>query len=93
MCFGSDVLVYFSVLIDEFDGSVGEPHGKQLAGSLAERHPVVIYCIAVELEPFGGLVRVDVPPIDDVVVADAEWGWQYLVSSLKEHHETEVHMS
>lgn len=93
MSFSSDVLVHLAVLIDELDRAIGESHGEQVAGALAEGHPVVVDRKAIKLEPLGGLVGVDVPSIDDIVVADAEWNQQYLVNSLKEHHETEVHMS
>lgn len=87
------MLVDLAVLIDELDRAIGEPHGQQVAGALAEGHPVVVDRKAVELQPLGGLVGVDAPSIDHIVVANAECNQQYLVNSLKEHHETDVHMS
>ena len=93
MRFIGDVLLDLAVLIDEFDGAICESDSCDLTGTSAEGHPVVIDGVGVEVEPFARLSGVDIPFIDDIVIADAEWEARYLVSSLKEHQLTDVHMS
>lgn len=72
MRLGRDVLFYFAIFIDEFDGAICKPDGDDVAGTLAEGHPVMVDGIGVEIEPFAGLSCVDVPFVDDIVVSDAE---------------------
>lgn len=88
-----DMLLDFAIFIDELDGAIGESDGCNIAGTSAEGHPIVIDGVGVEIKPFTGLSGVDIPFIDDIIITDAEWGERYLVSSLKEHQLTEVHMS
>ena len=88
-----DVLLDFAVFIDKFDGAVTKTNRRNIAGAPAEGHPIVVDCVGVEFHPLGGLAGVGIPLVDDVVVTDAEWGRKYLVSSLKEHQDTDVHMS
>ena len=88
-----DMSLNFAIFVDKFDAAVSKSNGYQVAGTLAEGDPVVIDGVGVEIEPFSGCGGVDVPLVDDIVVTDAGWGGVYLVSSLKEHQETEVHIS
>ena len=93
MCFVGDMTFYFAIFVDEFDGTICKPDCCHIAGSFGERHPIVFDGVGVEFQPFGGSARVDIPFVDDVVLSDADYGECYLVTSLKEHHETEVHIS
>ena len=93
MCLVGDVLLDFAVFIDKFDGAIAKTHSHNVTGAPAEWHPIMVNSVGVKFHPLGGLTGVGIPLVDDVVVADAGWGWKYLVSSLKEHQDTDVHMS
>ena len=72
MSFGGDVLVDLAILIDQLDGAICESDCEEVAGALAEGHPVMIDCVAVQFQPLGGLASVHVPSVDDIIVADTE---------------------
>lgn len=87
------MLFDFAIFINQFDGAISESEGCEVTGAFTKRHPVMISGIIFELKPFSSLSGVHVPFIDDIVIADANSKNRYLVSSLKEHQETEIHIS
>ncbi len=43
-----DMFLDFTILVDEFDGTICEGHCHGIAGSFAEGHPVVVDGVGVE---------------------------------------------
>lgn len=72
MCFCGDMLVDLAILIDELDGAICESDCEKVAGTLAEGHPVMIDCVAVQFQPFCGLSRVYIPSVDDIIITHAD---------------------
>lgn len=75
MCLSGDMLFYFAVFIDEFDGTISKANCEDIAGAFGEGHPIVVNGVGVKIQPFGSLCSVDVPFIDDIVISDAEQRW------------------
>ena len=64
------MLFDFTVFIDKFDSSICKSYSNNVTSTLAEGHPIVIDGVGVQIEPFSGLPRVDIPFIDDIVISD-----------------------
>jgi hypothetical protein len=88
-----DVLFDLSIFVYEFDSAVCKSNCEGLANALGEGHPVVVDGVGVEFKPLGALACGGVPSINKVVVTYTVCNKRYLVSSLKEHHDTEVQIS
>jgi hypothetical protein len=71
MCLCGDVFVDFAVFVNEFNGAISKSDCEGFTDALGEGHPIMVDGVGVEFKPLAALSGGGVPPIDDVIVADA----------------------
>lgn len=90
--FRSNMLLDFAVFNWLAWWLVRRSNRNNVAGTLAERHPVMVDGVSVKIHPFDCLTVIGVRSLSDIVISNAGWDKNYLVSSFERAQDRSAHI-